>query len=159
MRQYFLGLILLGALCTPSARAAEQTLLQLLGRPLGEQPPTLINHGNGPLPSGTFIAQDKSKGVSWFINLTKGTARAVELPYNNGNHESALSADGLTLASPHYETLGPGDPEGGGFHPGAEVSLVDLKTGQSRVLTAAANPLGRPKPHGAQWLDPFPQAT
>jgi hypothetical protein len=76
----------------------------------------------------------------------------VELPYNNGNHESALSADGLTLAIPHYETLGSGDPEGGGFYSGAEVSLVDLKTGQSRVLTAAANPLGRPKPHGAQWL-------
>jgi hypothetical protein len=152
MRRYFLGLILLGALCTPSARAAEPTVLQLLGRPLGEQPPTLINHGNGPLPSGTFIVQDKSKGVSWFLNLAKGTARAVELPYNNGNHESALSADGLTLASPHYETLGAGDPEGGGFYPGAEVSLVDLKTGQSRVLTAAANPLGRPKPHGAQWL-------
>jgi hypothetical protein len=112
----------------------------------------LINHGNGPLPSGTFIAQDKSKGVSWLFNLTKGTARAVELPYNNGNHESALSADGLTLAIPHYETLGSGDPEGGGFYSGAEVSLVDLKTGQSRVLTAAANPLGRPKPHGAQWL-------
>jgi hypothetical protein len=76
----------------------------------------------------------------------------VELPYDNGNHESALSADGLALASPHYETLGAGDSEGGGFYPGAEVSLVDLKTGQSRVLKAAANPLGRPKPHGAQWL-------
>jgi len=152
MRRYFLGLILLGALCTPSARAAEPTVLQLLGRPLGEQPPTLINHGNGPLPSGTFIAQDKSKGVSWFLNLAKGTARAVELPYDNGNHESALTVDGLTLASPHYETLGAGDSEGGGFYPGAEVSLVDLKTGQSRVLKAAANPLGRPKPHGAQWL-------
>ena len=152
MGRYSFALILLGALCTPSARGAEPTLLQFLGRPLGEQPPTLINHGHEPLPSGTFIVQDKSKGVTWFLDLAKGTARAVELPYNNGNHESALTKDGLTLASPHYETLGAGDPEGGGFYPGSEVSLVDLKTGQSRVLTAAANPLGRPKPHGAHWL-------
>jgi hypothetical protein len=46
----------------------------------------------------------------------------------------------LPWPAPHYETLGAGDSEGGGFYPGAEVSLVDLKTGQSRVLKRQLTP-------------------
>ena len=111
-----------------------------------------MQYGPGVVPGGPFIVQDKFKGVTWFLNLTNGLARAMELPFNNGNHESALTADGLTLASPHDETLGPGDPEGGGFYPGSEVSLVGVKSGRSSVLTAMANPLARPKPHGAHGL-------
>jgi hypothetical protein len=158
MRWSLLAYWLLGAIYAPNCFAVETSLtpetnhLRLLGRPLGDQSPTVIRYDSASLPGGTFIVQDKSKGVTWFLNLTKGLARAVELPFNNGNHESSLSADGLTLASPHYETLGPGDPEGGGFYPGSEVSLVDVKSGRSSVLTAIANPLGRPKPHGVQWL-------
>ena len=152
MRQHSLLLCLLGLIGVPSVVAAEPHHLRLLGQPLGDQAPRVIRYDDTLAPSGTFIAQDKSKGVSWFFNLTKGLARAVELPFNNGNHESALSADGLTLATPHYETLGPGDPEGGGFYSGSEVSLVDVRTGLSSVLAAPANPLGRPRPHGAHWL-------
>ena len=111
-----------------------------------------MQYGPGVVPGGPFIVQDKFKGVTWFLNLTNGLARAMELPFNNGNHELALTADGLTLASPHDETLGPGDPEGGGFYPGSEVSLVGVKSGRSSVLTAMANPLARPKPHGAHGL-------
>ena len=135
-----------------NVRAGEPVRLRLLGGSIGDQVPLLINNDPAPVPSGTFIVQDKSKGVTWFLNLLKGTARAVELPFNNGNHESALTPDGLTLAIPHYETLGPGDFEGGGFFAGSEVSLVDVKTGRSSVLVGSPNPLGRPKPHGATWL-------
>jgi len=152
MRKLLLVLVALGALGGSKVRAGEAVRLRLLGSPIGDQAPILINNDPAHVLSGTFIVQDKSKGVTWFLNLAKGTARAVELPFNNGNHESALTADGLTLASPHYETLGPGDFEGGGFFAGSEVSLVDVKTGRSSVLTGSANPVGRPKPHGASWL-------
>ena len=81
-------------------RAAELTHLRLLGSPLEEQPPSLIGHDAGSVTTGIFIVQDKSKGVTWFLNPAKGMARAVELPFNNGNHESALLPDGLTLPVP-----------------------------------------------------------
>ena len=127
--------------------------LQPVGPPLGDEPVLMFRHDGAPLPTGTFIAQDKSKGVTWLFDLAHGRVRAVELPYNNGNHETAVNLDGTALVSPHYETLGPGDDEGGGFYPGAEVSVVDLTTGKAHVLAAAAIPLGRPKPHGAHWME------
>jgi hypothetical protein len=127
--------------------------LQTVGPPLGDGPVIMIQHDGTSLPTGTFIAQDKSKGVTWLFDLAHGRVRAIELPYNNGNHETAVNVDGTALVSPHYETLGPGDNEGGGFYPGAEVSVVDLTTGNGHVLVAAAIPLGRPKPHGAHWMD------
>lgn len=127
--------------------------LQTVGPALGDEPILMIRHDGASLPTGTFIAQDKSKGVTWLFDLAHGRVRAIELPYNNGNHETAVNVDGTALVSPHYETLGPGDNEGGGFYPGAEVSVVDLTTGNGHVLVAAAMPLGRPKPHGAHWMD------
>lgn len=127
--------------------------LQPVGPPLGDEPVIMIQHDGASPPTGTFIAQDKSKGVTWLFDLAHGRVRAIELPYNNGNHETAVNVDGTALVSPHYETLGPGDNEGGGFYPGAEVSVVDLTKGNGQVLVAAAMPLGRPKPHGAHWMD------
>jgi len=91
--------------------------LQPVGPPLGDEPVLMIRHDGASLPTGTFIAQDKSKGVTWLFDLAHGRVRAIELPFNNGNHETAVNVDGTSLVSPHYETLGPGNDEGGGFYP------------------------------------------
>jgi len=145
--------------CCDNVMAADASdgpvALQPVGPPLGDEPVLMIRHDGASLPTGTFIAQDKSKGVTWLFDLAHGRVRAIELPYNNGNHETAVNLDGSALVSPHYETLGPGNDEGDGFYPGAEVSVVDLATGNARVLVGAAIPLGlgRPKPHGAHWMD------
>ena len=105
--------------------------------------------------SGRLYANDKSKGIGWILSLDGSqTATAVALPRINGNHESAISSDGLAVALPHYEeTTGYNQGEGGGT-PGSRVSVVDLTTGTTKVLDAAGpNPFGHPKPHGAAWLD------
>ena len=53
--------------------------LQPVGPPLGDEPVLMIRHDGASLPTGTFIAQDKSKGVTWLFDLAHGRVRAIEL--------------------------------------------------------------------------------
>eukprot|EP00889_Picochlorum_renovo_P001936 jgi/Picre1/28966/NNA_004360.t1 len=89
---------------------------------------------------GTYIIQDKSKGVTWLLRLREGKAKAVSLPFPGGNHESAVSGDGRTALTTHYDTAWQGDGEGGGI-PGSDVVAIDVVDGSSSVLLQAeSNP-------------------
>jgi hypothetical protein len=103
--------------------------------------------------SGTLMVNDKSKGVTWLLDLDTRTFKSVELPLAGGSHETAVSVDGQTIAVPQYEfATQKGQTEGGGS-PGFGVSLIDIKTGQPQFLRSGANPFGTPKPHDAVWLE------
>jgi hypothetical protein len=59
-----------------------------------------------PQQGATLIAQDKSKGVTWLVAVPPATKRnpellasaaaslAVALPFESGNHETAITQDG-----------------------------------------------------------------
>merc|ERR1719203_1130960 len=75
--------------------------------------------------SGTLIANDKSKGVTWLFDLESKTAQPVFLPFLAGNHETAVSADGELVAVPHYEVVtSRGQGEGSALAAGEFLSLT-----------------------------------
>lgn len=108
-------------------------------------------HGPEPPPPGTFVVQDKVRGLLWLLNLKHSSVIKVQLPFNGGNHESALTADGRYLATGHYETLPPGGKALSGI-PGDEVSLVNLKSASAQVYPTVASPKPGSKSHGVLWL-------
>jgi len=67
-----------------------------------EKPQVVLPAGAAPLPQGaTLIAQDKSKGVTWLVAVPPShtpnaapTTLAVALPFEAGNHETAMTQDG-----------------------------------------------------------------
>ena len=98
------------------------------------------------------IFNDKSKGVTWLLDLQSLTFSSIELPLVAGNHEAAVSVDGLHVVVPHYEDVTQhGQGEGGGEAAG-DLSVINLRTGRASVLAAVPNPFGTPKPHDAAWL-------
>ena len=118
---------------------------------LGCEVPTIVKVRGDPL-HGTLMVNDKSKGVTWLLDLETGTFNAVELPLVHGNHETAVSPDGLQIAVPHYEDVtARGQGEGGG-QPASELSVIDLKTGRATVMRSQPNPLGTPAPHDVDYL-------
>eukprot|EP00854_Cymbomonas_tetramitiformis_P018447 gene18447-22012_t len=129
----------------PTARGVER---------LGCEVPKLVARDESALDlRGTLFANDKSKGAAWLISLDAKVSMGLQFPLVNGNHESSLSPDKRFLAIPHYETTTDyGQGEGGGA-PARGVTLLDMKTGIARTMTAAENPFGSPKPHGAAWTD------
>lgn len=108
-------------------------------------------YGSDPLLPGTFVVQDKVRGLLWLLNFKHNKVTKVQLPFNGGNHESALTADGRYLATGHYETLPPGGKSLSGI-PGDEVSLVDLKSASAQVYPTVASPKPASKSHGVLWL-------
>lgn len=103
--------------------------------------------------SGTLIANDKSKGVTWLFDLESKTAQPVFLPYQAGNHETAVSADGKLVAVPQYEVVSSKGQGEGSALAGWGVSVINISTGEARALDGVANPLGAPRPHDATYLD------
>ena len=88
---------------------------------------------------GTLIANDKSKGVTWLFDLESETALPVFLPYQAGNHETAVSADGKLVAVPQYEVVtSKGQGESSALA-GWGVSVVNLSTGEAVALDGVAN--------------------
>jgi len=109
------------------------------------------------LLGGTLIANDKSKGSGWLIQLGIRKSIRYDTPFSGGNHETAVSFDGKHIAVPHYETPTFNSTEGGGAGPSAghSVSIVEIHTGRAEVLPM--RPLLdtfalAPKPHDAQYL-------
>ena len=131
-------LILLSGLWTTSLQAQDQT------------PSFQWNAPTQP-PSGTLIAQDKARGMVWLLDLRNQKAVLLELPFNSGNHDTALSPDGRSFVTGHYETIPKGGAPLSGI-PGDEVSLVDLGTRTSRVYPTIASPKPATRSHGVLWL-------
>jgi len=115
------------------------------------------------LLNGVLFANDKSKGRSWLIQLGEKKTLRFDLPFPGGNHESAVSPNGMHFAIPHYETPTYNSTEGGG-DPGSSVSIIETETGRSAVLPMKPDPWVnnangvprdpsiKPKPHGATFM-------
>lgn len=137
--------------------STPETFLEVVrGSVVTTRPQLLIPDGSNFDPStskGTYILQDKSKGVTWLLRLNEGKAKAVSLPFPGGNHETAVAGDGRMAVTTHYDTAWKGDGEGGGI-PGSDVIAIDVVDGSSSVLLQAeSNPLQGSMPHGVLFLD------
>merc|ERR1719356_264763 len=120
-----------------ASNASHRTLLRPTEELLGCEVPEIEMIQPVGL-SGTLIVNDKSKGVTWLLDLSTRTFKSVELPLVGGSHETAVSVDGRTIAVPQYEfPTQKGQGEGGGS-PGFGVSLIDIKTGQPQFLRSGA---------------------
>ena len=133
------GLLVTAALLATRAAQAESAK------------PIFFWYSNVQPKAGTVVVQDKSRGLLWLLDLKARRGRELQLPFNGGNHESALTEDGRWLATGHYETLPPGGTALSGI-PGDEVSLVDLQTGASKVYPTVTSPKPASKSHGVLWL-------
>lgn len=128
-------------------------LAVLSGRPVqaDQERASFQWYASDPPPPGTVVVQDKMRGLIWLLNLRRRSAAEILLPFNGGNHESALTSDGRWLATGHYETIPPGSSARSGI-PGDEVSLVDLQSLSARVYPTTASPKPASKSHGVLWL-------
>lgn len=113
--------------------------------------PQFLWYGPDQPRSGTVVVQDKMRGLLWLLDLQRRRSVEVVLPFNGGNHESVLSADGRWLVTGHYETIPAGGAALAGI-PGDEVSLVDLQTASVKVYPTVASPRPASKSHGLLWL-------
>jgi len=108
---------------------------------------------------GTWIAQDKSKGVTFLLRPSVGEYKAVLLPTSQGNHETAVSQDGELAITTQYDTARQGDGEGGGV-PGSNILAIEIPQGDlgtfgggNVLLRAKPNPLQGSSPHGVLILN------
>lgn len=145
-------MLILGARCVSVNADATWTRANLrqMG-PLKFVEPELLLRSDAVRPlRGTLYLNDKSKGLGWLLAFEAHASLAVELPLPTGNHESAISPDGTTLAVPLYETGRFNSTEGGGLE-GDMVATVDFNTGRARVANVPRSPVGAAKPHGTTW--------
>ena len=108
---------------------------------------------------GTWIAQDKSKGVTFLLRPSVGEYKAVLLPTSQGNHETSVSQDGELAITTQYDTARQGDGEGGGV-PGSNILAIEIPQGDlgasgggNVLLRATPNPLQGSSPHGVLVLN------
>lgn len=150
-------------LLTTSARgesAVSERVLRPVDGAVGTNP--ILRILNDSLTSsmldGTWIAQDKSKGVTFLIRPAEGEYKAVLLPTSQGNHETSVSQDGLLAVTTQYDTARQGDGEGGGV-PGSNILEINIPQGElgtgsgSVLLRATPNPLQGSSPHGVFVLN------
>jgi len=143
-------------------KGAASTFLRPLDEAVGLPEPVLSVLDDSVVSvselSGTWIAQDKSKGVAFLIRPSEGAYKAVLLPTSQGNHETAVSKDGLLAITTHYDTARQGDGEGGGV-PGSDILAIEIPAGELRasggnvLLRATPNPLQGSAPHGVVFLN------
>eukprot|EP00890_Picochlorum_soloecismus_P006241 jgi/Picsp_1/6618/NSC_03961-R1_smp-30 gluconolaconase lre-like region-containing protein len=143
-------------------KGATSTLLRPLDEAVGSPNPVLNVLDESVVKvselTGTWIAQDKSKGVTFLIRPSEGVYKAVLLPTSQGNHETAVSEDGLLAITTHYDTARLGDGEGGGV-PGSDVLAIEIPNGDlgtsggNVLLRATPNPLQASAPHGVVFLN------
>ena len=143
-------------------KGATSTLLRPLDGAVGLPNPVLSvleeSVASASVLTGTWIAQDKSKGVSFLIRPSEGVYKAVLLPTSQGNHETAVSEDGSLAITTQYDTARQGDGEGGGV-PGSDVLAIEIPNGDlgssggNVLLRATPNPLQGSAPHGVVFLN------
>ena len=128
-------------------------LVLVSGRPAQADKARTTFYWYAPKPPqpGTVVVQDKLRGLIWLLNLKQRSTAEILLPFNGGNHESALTPDGRWLATGHYETIPVGSSALSGI-PGEEISLVDIQSRSARVYPTAPSPKPASKSHGVLWL-------
>ena len=144
------------------ALVKERVVLRPSDGAVGSPDPILniLNDSVNPdMLHGTWIAQDKSKGVTFLIRPSDGEYKAVLLPSSQGNHETSVSQDGLLAVTTQYDTARQGDGEGGGV-PGSNILEIEIPQGElgafgggNVLLRATPNPLQGSSPHGVFVLN------